>query len=54
MHTREMMKTIFVNLLKREDSQELLQFCRDNNLYEAFASCENDEDNFIDIPESYY
>ena len=38
------------NWLKREDTRELLQFCRDK----TYASCdahENNEDEFIDIPE---
>lgn len=35
--------------LKREDTQELLQFCRDKT-HDPNGSCENDEDNFIDIP----
>lgn len=35
--------------LKREDTQELLQFCRDKSHYPN-GSCKNNEDNFIDIP----
>ena len=36
--------------LKREDTRELLQFCRDKS-YDPNGSHENDEDNFVDIPE---
>ena len=36
--------------LKREDTRELLQFCRDKTC-DPNGSHENDEDNFIDIPE---
>ena len=35
--------------LKREDTRELLQFCRDK-LHEPNGSCENNEDDFVDIP----
>ena len=31
--------------LKREDTRELLQFCRDKT-HEPFGACENNEDNF--------
>ena len=36
--------------LKREDTRELLQFCRDKSR-DPNGSCENDEDNFVDIPD---
>ena len=39
MHTREMMKTIFVNLLKREDSQELLN-AMNKEINKGFSSRE--------------
>lgn len=35
--------------LKREDTRELLQFCRDK-LHEPNGSCENNDDDFVDIP----
>ena len=37
------------NWLKREDTRELLQFCRDKT-HASCDACENDEDNFVDIP----
>ena len=36
--------------LKREDTRELLQFCREKS-WDPNGSHENDEDNFVDIPE---
>ena len=36
--------------LKREDTRELLQFCREKSC-DPNGSHENDEDNFVDIPE---
>ena len=38
------------NWLKRDDTRELLQFCRDKT-YASHDACENNEDNFVDIPE---
>lgn len=35
--------------LKREDTRELLQFCRDKTR-DPNGSCENNEDDFVDIP----
>lgn len=39
----------FNDWLRRKDTQELLQFYRDEKIREIPA-CENDEDNFVDIP----
>ena len=38
------------NWLKRDDTRELLQFCRDKT-HASCDACENNEDDFIDIPE---
>ena len=38
------------NWLKRDDTRELLQFCRDKT-HVSCDACENNEDDFIDIPE---
>ena len=40
----------FNDWLRRKDTQELLQFYRDEKIREIPA-CENNEDNFVDIPE---
>ena len=40
----------FNNWLKREDTRELLQYCRDEKI-RNFDAHENNEDNFVDIPE---
>ena len=36
--------------VRRKDTIELLQFCRDNKSRAEIPACENNEDDFIDIP----
>ena len=36
--------------MKRDDTRELLQFYRDNNLEDPRGSSENNEDDFVNIP----
>ena len=36
--------------IKRKDTEELLQFCRNKKSFGIFASSENNEDDFVNIP----
>lgn len=36
--------------IKRKDTEELLQFCRNKKSFGIFASSENNEDDYVNIP----